>query len=63
MNRSYLPYEPSQLNRYGDGLRAGRPEFDPRQEKENSLFSTTLKLALESTRLLSNGYQGRFPRK
>jgi hypothetical protein len=42
-------YEPGQLNRYSDGLRAGRPGFDSRQGQEIFLFSTASRSALRPT--------------
>jgi hypothetical protein len=37
------------LSQYSDGLRAGRPGFDSRQDQEIFLFSTAIRLALGPT--------------
>jgi hypothetical protein len=41
--------EREQLSQYGDGLRAGKPEFDTQQEQEILVFSTASRPVLGLT--------------
>jgi hypothetical protein len=59
---SRINLEPEQLCHYSNGLPAGQPGFDSRQGRK-ILFSPQRQDRLWGPRnLLSNGYQGLFPR-